>query len=125
MRSVFYAGIALMLAGGVLTGGAWADPSQFDGTYRINPDHQGCVVGEGDVIGAAFRIADGQLTSIESTCTLANPTNIRDMDAMLFDLECSGEGMEWSDRVFLMKKDDGSLLQVVDGMDFTYPPCTE
>jgi len=30
------------------------------------------------------------LERIETRCVLANPTNIRDMDAMLFDVQCAG-----------------------------------
>lgn len=118
MRLACYA-----LAGLVAAGSAWADTSGFDGRYKLNPGVPGCVVGEGDVINAAFEISNGRFVSIETECRLTNPTNIRDMSAMLFDLTCSSEGTEWSDRIFLMKKDDGSLLRVVDGMAFTNPPC--
>lgn len=111
-----------MMAAGVAAP-AVADMTRFDGTYRLFNDGAPCVVGEGDVAGAAFRIEKGRLFGIESTCTLANPTNIRDMDAMLFDLQCVGEGLNWSDRIFLMKMDDGSLLYVVDKSAFTYAPC--
>ncbi len=105
--------------------GAAADANRFDGTYRIIADHEGCIVGEGDVTGAAFRISDGRYESIETLCTLANPTNIRDMDAMLFDMQCTSEGMEWSDRIFMMLMEDGSLVRVINGFALTNPPCSE
>lgn len=104
---------------------AAADSRQFDGTYAIDPAARACVLGEGDVPGAAFRIENGRFFGVESECRLANPTNIRDMDAMLFDLQCTGEGTQWSDRIFLMKMDDGSLLRVVNGLAFTNPPCPD
>ena len=115
------------LALAVLTGAgaAMADTARFDGTYAIDPTARECVVGQGDVPGAAFRIENGQFFGVDSVCRLANPTNIRDMDAMLFDLQCSGEGTQWSDRIMLMKLDDGSLLRVVNGLAFTNPLCRE
>ena len=115
----------LAIAGLVWAGSVLADASRFDGTYAIDPAVQGCVVGEGDVPGAAIRIEDGQFFGVESVCQLANPTNIRDMDATLFDLQCEGEGMQWSERILLMKMDDGSLLRVVNGLAFANPPCAD
>ena len=115
----------LAIAGLLLAGTALADTSRFDGTYAIDPAAQGCVVGEGDVPGAAIRIEGGQFCGVESVCQLANPTNIRDMDATLFDLQCEGEGTEWSERIMLMKMDDGSLLRVVNGLAFANPPCED
>ncbi|MFN7002383.1 MAG: hypothetical protein ACK4NW_02995 [Roseinatronobacter sp.] len=107
-------------------GAAQADTTRYDGTYAIDPLARDCVVGQGDVPGAAFRIENGRFFGVESVCRLANPTNIRDMEAaMLFDLQCSGEGTEWSDRILLMKLDDGSLLRVVNGLAFTNPLCRE
>lgn len=108
-----------------MAGVVWADAGQFDGRYALDPAARACVFGEGDVAGAGFRIENGRFFGVESECRLANPTNIRDMDAMLFDLQCTGEGMEWSDRIFLMKMDDGSLLRVVNGLAFTNPPCPD
>lgn len=114
------------LAGVMGAGAALADTAQFDGTYAIDPAARDCLVGQGDVPGAAFRIEEGQFFGIESVCRLANPTNIRDMSAArLFDLQCRGEGAEWSDRILLMKLDDGSLLRVVNGLAFTNPLCRE
>ncbi|TVP72018.1 MAG: hypothetical protein EA339_08400 [Rhodobacteraceae bacterium] len=115
--------LSASVIGVLMAGGVWADTSPFDGRYKLNPDVPGCVVGEGDVANAAFEIRNGRFISIETECRLANPTNIRDMGAMLYDLTCSSEGEEWSDRILLMMKDDGSLLRVVDGMAFTNPPC--
>ncbi len=111
------------LAGMMAAGSVGADTSAFDGRYKVYPDRPGCVVGEGDVENAAFEISNGRYIGLETECRLINPTNIRDMRAMLFDLQCMTEGTEWSDRILLMRKDDGSLLRVVDGMSFTNPPC--
>lgn len=115
-----------VLAGIMAAGAALGNTARFNGTYAIDPGARECVVGQGDVPGAAFRIENGQFFGVESVCRLANPTNIRDMDAaMLFDLQCSGEGTQWSDRILLMKLDDGSLLRVVNGLAFTNPLCRE
>ena len=112
---------------GVVLGGSavFAEATQFDGTYSIAGDVSVCIVGEGDVAGAALRIHDGVLESIESQCQLTNPTNIRDMDAILFDMVCSGEGMEWTDRVFMKRMPDQSLLIVSNGFFNSYPRCPD
>ncbi|MCC5955744.1 MAG: hypothetical protein JJU07_06550 [Natronohydrobacter sp.] len=103
---------------------ALADTTRFDGTYAVVPEARlACDLSRGTADIATIRIENGQYFGVVATCRLANPTTIRGMDAMLFDLQCTGEGAEWGDRILLMKKDDGSLLRVVNGMSFVHPPC--
>ena len=118
---ILRAGLALALG----TGAALADATQFEGRFALDPASGLCIEGEGDVAGAAFRIEDGVFYGPVSECRMLNPTNIRDMRAVLFDFDCTGEGARWQDRVLLMLLDDGSLLRVVDGLAFADPPCPE
>ena len=76
------------------SGSAQAEADRFDGTYAIDPGTLACVVGEGDVPGAAIRIEAGRFFGPAIVCQMQNPTSIRDMSAMLFDFACSGEGRE-------------------------------
>ncbi len=126
MQKVWSMGVLVTVVSmGAGTGAALSESARFDGTYSLDPGSSGCVVGQGDVPGAAFRIEGGVFTGVAATCEMRNPTNIRDMDAVLFDFHCEGEGTSWRDRVMLMRMDDGSLLRVVDGLAFTDPPCRD
>ena len=44
-----------------------------------------------------------ELYNDESYCTLQSKTNVRGMNALLFDAMCSSEGEEYIQRVMLMK----------------------
>ena len=62
---------------------------QFDGKYRLNKHWDCKSVG---MDGGAMEIRGGKLHGVESLCLITNPTKIRGMDAVLYDLQCSGEG---------------------------------
>ena len=51
----------------------------------------------------------------ESYCTLQSKTDIRGMNAMLFDAECSSEGEEYKDRIMFMRGMEKSLYIIQDG----------
>ena len=60
----------------------------------------------------------------ESRCKLTNPVPVRGMtDAVLYDVECSGEGEVWIRRILLMPSFDGGLIRVEDGLALTYLRC--
>ncbi|WP_296419901.1 hypothetical protein [Pseudooctadecabacter sp.] len=68
-------------------------------------------------------LADDKITFVESTCTLTNPTAIRDMaEGTLFDMVCSGEGEEWTERVFIYQTFDGVAV-LSRGAARTYQRC--
>ena len=46
----------------------------------------------------------------EDTCALTNPVRIRDMDAILFDAVCRGEGGETTSRMLVAKEADGRIM---------------
>lgn len=47
-------------------------------------------------------ISGNEVLFVETTCTLDNPTGLRDMpQAKLYDLICNGEGETWSERAFI------------------------
>lgn len=55
----------------------------------------------------AISIKGDELHGIESLCRLVKPTSVNNMDAVLYDMECAGEGEEWTERVMLMKAEFG------------------
>jgi hypothetical protein len=117
--------IIFALAGAFASSAALGDTLQFDGSYAFGAPADGCIVGKGDVQGAAFQIQDGLFIGLESSCRLTNRTAIRDMpSAALFDLECSGEGEVWTERLFLLKQPDGALLWASDRGAAIHQTCT-
>ena len=83
----------------------------YEGRYR-----PAGVSGEGwdckniGIDGGALAIANGAFFGVESRCSLANATAIRDMDATLFDMVCMGEGETWTRRVMLMSTQNGIAI---------------
>jgi hypothetical protein len=84
-----------------------ANASQFDGKYRLN-QHWDCKIVGMD--GGAIRISGTKFEEVESSCSMTRPTKVRDMDAVLYDLNCSGEGETWSERVMIMKQQNGIAI---------------
>ena len=100
---------------------AVAQVEAFQGDWATgNPD--ACVLGA-DGANFALRIAGDTMFGIESACRLTNPVAVRDMGAVLFDAECSGEGETWRDRRLLMIDADGALVYVRDGFAQVLPRC--
>ena len=96
MRTIIFM-LLLFMVSGVHAG-------QFDGKYRLNKQWDCKSVG---MDGGAMEIRGGKLHGVESLCLMTNPTKIRGMDAVLYDLKCSGEGETWSDRLMLLKQKNG------------------
>ena len=98
----------------------------FDGVYKQNANAECALVG---VDGGAIEIREGIFYGVESECRMTRPVNVVDMDAVLFTMQCSGEGTSWTERAMLMKpaqadegKPDG-LIMVWDGYAFVYEGC--
>lgn len=84
---------------------------QFDGKYRLDMNWDCKTVG---MDGGAIQIRGGKLHGVESTCLMKKPAKVRGMDAVLYDLQCSGEGETWSNRLMLIKQ-KGGILYIQDG----------
>ncbi|MGP1355459.1 hypothetical protein [Roseicyclus sp.] len=73
--------------------------------------------------GGAVGIVGQTLQGVENACDLTNPFPIPGMDAMAFDLSCTGEGMTFDGgRVILVPLVDGLGL-VRDGSVVTWARC--
>ncbi|WP_323035657.1 hypothetical protein [Pararhodobacter sp.] len=98
--------------------------SDFHGDWT-DGDPSACVVGRGDVENFAFRIANGTLYSVESSCVMENPVAVRGMQAVLFDMNCHGEGDTWTDRaLFMHDRLEGRLIFLSDGIARILTRCT-
>ncbi|QBF34040.1 hypothetical protein [Thalassococcus sp. S3] len=94
---------------------AQAGPYPYDGLYRPDADWaEGWDCQSVGIDGGALAVRGGQFFGVENTCTLSNPTQIRDMDATLYDATCTGEGMTSTERLMLMRLPDG-LAVIRDG----------
>lgn len=58
----------------------------------------------------------------ETTCTYTNQTNVRGMNAWLFDAECSAEGEPFKYRTMLMRSENG-VFEIFDGFVEYYESC--
>lgn len=110
-----------LLALPLLATPALAQVDRFQGDWATgNPD--ACVLGM-DHADFAIRIAGDTMFGIESTCRLTNPVTVRDLTAILFDAQCSGEGDTWTGRRLLMIDSDGALVYLSEGYAQVMPRC--
>lgn len=102
---------------------AAAGAGPFDGLYRPNYDWAlawDCKsVGED---GGALEVADTILRAVDNTCTLSDPVEIRDMEAVLYDAACNGAGGASEGRIMLMAHDFG-LYVIRDGFVLDWISC--
>ena len=73
--------------------------------------------------GGAIEIDGTTFRGVESECRMTRPVNVVNMDAMLFDMDCAGEGEEWEARAMFMNANSGGLIMVWDGFAFEYDRC--
>ena len=110
--------MAIMAA--VLAAGADATP--FDGLYRPAFGGWSCERSQLGMVGGALGIVDEAIHGVENTCRLSNAVPVRDMDAVLYDERCEGEGSASAGRVMLMRSADGVLI-VRDGTVTSWLNC--
>jgi len=113
MRALF---IALALS--AVAGATIAQPF-YVGTWRT--DSMNCVADQSD--GGALRFSETMFWGTENECQLTNPTEIRGITGILFDMECSGEGMTDVSRLLLLQEEDGGLTMHRYGYTHTYERC--
>lgn len=110
------AAVVLWLA--AATGAAAETP--YDGLFKPAPTTDCTRVG-GD--GGALKIEDGTFFGAESQCRMTQPVNVRDMEAVLYDMVCTGEGEDWQQRAMFMTAADGGIIMVWNGFAFKYDRC--
>ncbi|KKL67969.1 hypothetical protein LCGC14_2129680 [marine sediment metagenome] len=111
-------GLASLAAVTLAAPGALASP--FDGKWRPGSD---TLCDEDAEPDGWIRIEDDTFEGVKSRCVMASPVNVRDMDAILYDMQCSAEDTEWTDRAMLMRAADGGLIMVWNGFAFKYESC--
>ncbi|MCB1355103.1 MAG: hypothetical protein KDK53_00900 [Maritimibacter sp.] len=116
MRRVLAAAAGLVaFSGGIAVSGP------FDGVYVPHPgqraaDQAGCA-------DLAILIAEDRLRYFDVSCTLANPVQIREMDALLFDGQCTLDGTAKAGRVLIRRTASGDVALVTPFMDVRLAGC--
>lgn len=104
--------LALCLGAVALT----ARAEQFDGLYAPTGMPWSCDIQDVGMDGGALQIDGTRMTGVETYCRLSRPTQVRGMDAVLYDATCASEGMDYSFRVMLLKKPNGVYVVRPDGI---------
>ncbi|TYB81611.1 hypothetical protein [Maritimibacter fusiformis] len=102
---------------------ATASATPYDGMFRPNYDFAAswdCTSLGMD--GGAVAVQGDKLIGVENTCTLTDPVEVRDMNATLYDAECSGEGETARERLMLMAHDYG-IYVIRDGFVSDWLRC--
>ena len=73
--------------------------------------------------GGAVGIRGDTLHGVENACQLTNAFPIPGMDAMMFDLACSGEGTTYDGGKVILVPTEGGLGLVRDGFVNTWLRC--
>ena len=57
---------------------------------------------------------------------MASPVQVVDMEATLYNMQCAGEDVAWSERAMLMNdKESGGLIMIWNGYAFRYGRCAD
>ena len=96
-----------------------AHAGPFDGNYRLNKSWDCKNVGAD---GGAIRIGKGLFEAVDNTCTMKNPTKIRGMSGMLYDVECAGEGETFKERMLFIFQNN-KLFILSDTGNSTWQIC--
>lgn len=93
--------------------------ASIEGTWAT--DHGQCIAGYAE---GRLTIAGDSISFIESTCRLTQPTELRGLpQALLFDMACSGEGTDWTERILIGANGEDGLLIYARGFASTYIRC--
>lgn len=105
--------VAALLAATVVASGATSGP--YDGLYVPEGMNWSCRADQLGMDGGALAFRGDELVGVENYCKLTQPTQVRGMNAVLFDAVCSGEGEEYTERVMLMPHFQNGIYIIRDG----------
>ena len=95
----------------------------YDGVYKQTANAECALVG---VDGGALKIEDNIFYGVEVQCRMTSPIAITDMDATVYQMQCSGEGQTWTESAMLMPDaENAGLYMIWKGYAFRYDRCDE
>ena len=93
----------------------------FDGVYKQTANAECSLVG---IDGGSVKVEDSIFYGVEMQCRMINPIDIRDMNATIFNMECSGSGQTWSERAIMMADaETPGVYMIWNGYAFRYQRC--
>lgn len=115
-RSLLAAALcALVLPVAVLAG-------PYDGVFKQVANADCGLVG---LDGGSVEIKDNIFRGVDVDCDMSDPVNVVNMDATLFNMNCSGSDQVWTERAMLMRdKETNGLIMIWNGYAFVYDACT-
>lgn len=117
LMRVYLANFSLALA--LIPAVAGAGP--YDGVYKQTANAECSLVG---VDGGSLKIESNIFYGVEVECRMTNPVDLVDMDATLYEMQCSGEGETWTERAMLMSDaEETGIYMIWDGYAFRYDRC--
>ncbi|WP_438955580.1 hypothetical protein [Cognatiyoonia sp.] len=84
--------------------------ASFDGVDKQTANSVCGLIG---VDGGSIEIKGGISQGVKVQCRMNNPVSVIDMDAILYNMQCSGEGQVWTERAMLMNSaEDDELIMI-------------
>jgi hypothetical protein len=114
---------SLLIGVVAVLGSGSASAGPYDGVYKQTTNAECALVG---VEGGSLKIAESIFYGVEVECRMTRPVDIADMDATIYQMECSGEGQTWSERAMMMNDaEDTGIYMIWDGYAFRYDRCDD
>lgn len=105
----------------IALGATAAVAGPYDGVYKQTANAECALVG---VDGGSLKIESNIFYGVEVECRMTNPVDLVDMDATLYEMQCSGEGQTWTERAMLMPDAEKTGIYMIwDGYAFRYDRC--
>lgn len=93
----------------------------YDGVYKQTANAECALIGAD---GGALKIESNIFYGVEVECRMTNPVDLVDMNATLYEMQCSGEGETWTERAMLMPDAEATGIYMIwDGYAFRYDRC--
>jgi hypothetical protein len=97
--------------------------SPYDGVYRQTANAECALVG---VDGGSLKIEGNIFYGVEVECHMINPVEVEDMNATIYEMQCSGDAEAWTERAMIMPDAQGDGLYMIwSGYAFRYDRCED
>ena len=95
--------------------------SPYDGVYKQTVNAECALVG---VDGGSLKIEGNIFYGVEVECHMINPVEVEDMNATIYEMQCSGDAEAWTERAMMMPDAQGDGLYMIwSGYAFRYDRC--
>ncbi|WP_333828268.1 hypothetical protein [Pararhodobacter sp.] len=99
-----------------------AQEGRFEGDWATG-DPMACDLSGRDSMNFALRFRGNVLRGLESECRMSNAVTVPDINAVLQDVDCIGEGDSWQYRGLFMIDREDQLVLIANDIALVYPRC--